>query len=335
MAVEKDNPIEKKMNFKKIIGFLFIVFVLFLQNADSQVRFAMIGDYGCDEPEELAVSIVVKKSNPDFIVTTGDNNYYFSYYGDSIDYNIGRYYQEYIKPYVGMFGSGSPDVNRFFPAMGNHDFYDAVYYSPDDIRYAGINYYKFFLLTDTSIHKGNRPDAWIPEGIRYYAFTKGNVQFFILNSGGGPFDHKKFFYTEPDGIDSNSYQAQWCKRQMLNSSAKWKIVVIHHPPYASIDPLYTDAFDLLRWNFKQWGADAVISGHYHTYETLIIDGLLYIVDGLGGEEKRKGIETNYYPGTRFQYNEKFGFLLGQSYSDSLNFQFINTDNQVIDSYTLF
>ena len=42
-------------------------------HSDS-ICFAVIGDYGKSGEDELAVANMVKSWNPDFIITTGDNN---------------------------------------------------------------------------------------------------------------------------------------------------------------------------------------------------------------------------------------------------------------------
>src|SRR5712671_4906319 len=54
---------------------------------------------------------------------------------------------------------------------------------------------------------------------------------------------------------------------------------MHHPPYSS-GPHGATLY--MRWPFRQWGADLVLTGHDHIYERLSVDGLPYIVDGLGG-----------------------------------------------------
>jgi len=40
-----------------------------------------------------------------------------------LDNECGKYFHNWIKPYNGSYGSGSLDINRFFPALGNHDWY--------------------------------------------------------------------------------------------------------------------------------------------------------------------------------------------------------------------
>ena len=91
-------------------------------------RFAVIGDFGCGCQAELDVSNLVKSWNPEFIITTGDNNYDFGE-ASTIDANIGQYYHDFIYPYVGSYGAGA-DTNRFFPSLGNHDWGDGYIQPP-------------------------------------------------------------------------------------------------------------------------------------------------------------------------------------------------------------
>src|SRR5690606_14874540 len=49
-----------------------------------QARFAVIGDFGDSGPDEEAVADLVKSWGVDFVVTTGDNNY-FSGKAETID----------------------------------------------------------------------------------------------------------------------------------------------------------------------------------------------------------------------------------------------------------
>src|SRR6267154_5565541 len=85
----------------------------------GDVRFAVIGDFGANTPEEGDVANRVKSWNPDLILTVGDNNYQLGE-ASTIDANIGKYYHDYIYPYKGSFGAGSADgVNHFFPTLGN------------------------------------------------------------------------------------------------------------------------------------------------------------------------------------------------------------------------
>lgn len=291
---------------------------------NSQTKFAVIGDYGSDLPQEQQVADMVNSWNPLRIITVGDNNYPIGSEG-TIDRNIGKYYSKWIRYYKGTYRwtgtdgrtySGSQDSNRFIPALGNHDLYN---YS-----YAAWEWY-FSSAINLSKLSGN---------YRYYNHRVGTlIEFFIVNSAFGNATTIGRFNSEPDGITPNSVQAMWLKNALLTSTAKWKIVVMHHPPYSSTSTEHLNTYSNLRWDFKAWGADMVMTGHNHLYERLLIDGLTITVNGLGGDEKNPAL----YPsrsGSVIQYLDNFGAQLITAYSDSLNCKFMNINSQVIDNFTL-
>ena len=206
------------------------------------VRLAVIGDYGAAGPAEGDVANLVKSWSPDYILTTGDNNYPTGSY-ESIDTNIGQYFHEYISPYNGSYGVGAVE-NRFFPTLGNHD-YDTDNAQP---------YFDYFTL---------------PGNGRYYDVVFGPVHFFAINSD----------WREPDGVGRSSIQAGWLKVELASSTSPWKLVVFHAAPYSSG---WQGSTDWMRWPFQEWGATAVIAGHDHLYERLEINGFPYFTNGLGG-----------------------------------------------------
>jgi hypothetical protein len=83
---------------------------------------------------------------------------------------------------------------------------------------------------------------------------------------------------EPDGLTPTTVQGQWLQNALASSDAEWNIVVFHHPPYASL-PGKTAQW--MRWPFRAWGADLVLSGDAHAYERLESGGLTYVINGLG------------------------------------------------------
>lgn len=206
------------------------------------VRFAVIGDYGKAGEREADVANLITSWQPDFIITTGDNNYPNGA-AETIDENIGQYYHQYIFPYVGDYGPGAK-INRFFPTLGNHDW----------ITDRAQPYFDYFTL---------------PGNERYYDFTWGMIHFFALDSDS----------REPDGVGMSSIQGNWLMGNLANSTSVWKIVYMHHPPYSSA---HHGSIDWMQWPFKEWGATIVISGHDHVYERLIIDDFPYIINGVGG-----------------------------------------------------
>ena len=88
----------------------------------------------------------------------------------------------------------------------------------------------------------------------------------------------------------------------------------------------------MRWPFKAWGADAVLSGFYHRYERLLVDGLPYLVNGAGGAYRTKFevIDNN----SRFRYDEDFGALMVEANDTRVLFRFINRTGRIVDEYAM-
>jgi hypothetical protein len=159
------------------------------------VSFAVFGDYGMASTDEARVANLVHSWNPDFIITTGDNNY--TGLSDSIDGVIGRYYSDFIGNYWGAYGPGSR-TTRFWPSPGNHDW---------DVQ-GLVAYTDYFTL---------------PGNERYYDVNLGLVHLFALDS-----DPR-----EPDGTTADSVQARWLEARLAQSTSCFKIVYFHHPAYSS------------------------------------------------------------------------------------------------------
>jgi len=264
------------------------------------VRFAVVGDYGlAGQPgmdPEGDVAALIQSWNPDFIITTGDNNYPDGE-ASTIDANIGQYYADYIYPYLGIYTS-TATVNRFFPSLGNHDWYA-------DMPCGAQPYFDYFTL---------------PGNERYYDFTWGPVHFFAVDSDP----------CEPDGNVVTSTQAIWLQNQLAASRATWKLVYMHHPPYSSGVQGSSPA---LQWPYQAWGASAVLAGHEHSYERILHDGFPYFINGLGGH-----ILIGFFlfpvPGSAVRYRDDFGAMLVEAGCAHITFQFITRTGSVIDTYTL-
>lgn len=210
--------------------------------AEMPVRCVVIGDYGWSGPNEQRVAELVDALGPDFILTTGDNNYPNGA-KSTIDQNIGQYFSNYIFPYFGAF-QASGRQNRFFPVLGNHDW-DSDSAAP---------YLEYFTL---------------PGRERYYDVVLGDIHFFAVDS-----DPR-----EPDGVDAGSSQASWLKSALAASIAPFRVVAMHHPPFSS-GPHGSSL--VMQWPFAEWGADLVLAGHDHGYERIELGGITYVVSGLGG-----------------------------------------------------
>ncbi|HSZ82761.1 MAG TPA: metallophosphoesterase [Polyangia bacterium] len=258
----------------------------------APTRFAVIGDFGYAGPDEEAVADLVKAWRPAFVATVGDNNYPLGA-ADTIDLNIGLFYHDYIAPYVGRFGCGAAR-NRFFPTLGNHDWFTR----------GAVPYLDYFAL---------------PGNERYYDVAWGAVHLFALDSDPN----------EPDGVTVDSIQGRWLHAQLAASTARWNIVAFHHAPYSSGPHGGTVS---MRWPFKAWGASLVLTGHDHDYERFQIDGMTYIVNGLGG--------AVFYPmgtpadGSVTRFNQNAGALFIEADATSLRARFQAVDGHEIDAFTL-
>ncbi len=255
-------------------------------------RFAVIGDYGLAGVPESDVAYLVIHWDPDFIITTGDNNYPDGS-AATIDENIGQYFHEYIHPYIGQYGSGA-EINRFFPTLGNHDW------NTDNAE----AYFEYFSL---------------PGNERYYDIIWGSVHLFAIDSDS----------REPDGVGMSSVQAMWLKEKLANSTAPWKIVFMHQPPYASAGD---GSIAWAQWPYKQWGASAVLCGHSHVYERIIIDDFLYFVNGLGGGPIYKFDVP--ISGSLIRYNKDYGAMFIEATQEKITFTFLTRGNILVDSYTI-
>jgi hypothetical protein len=81
-------------------------------------------------------------------------------------------------------------------------------------------------------------------------------------------------------VTRDSRQASWLRDALARSTAPYKWVLFHHPPFSS-GPHGSTAE--LQWPFRAWGATAVFSGHDHDYERLDVGGMPYVVVGTGGK----------------------------------------------------
>ncbi len=280
----------------KILCLLAILILADRPSAYSQtqtVRFAAVGDYGAGDNNERDVANLIKSWNPDFIITLGDNNYPDGETA-TIDKNIGQFYHDFIYPYQGSYGAGA-SVNRFFPCLGNRDW-------DNQIGAPAQPFLDYFVL---------------PGNERYYDFVQGPVHFFCIDSDS----------QEPDGITGNSIQANWLRNRLAASTSPWKIVYLHHPPYSS-----RTSYTNLRWAYQQWGATAVLSGHAHVYERVMVNGMPYFTNGLGGDST--GSFGGAIAGSVVRFGTNYGAQLITATNDSITFQFITRAGVTIDTFTI-
>ena len=140
------------------------------------------------------------------------------------------------------------DGVKFYAVLGNHDDPDQRNYPP--FHMAGHRYYTF------------TPPANLLAGL------VTDVQVFAL-----------------DTTDFDDAQQAWLADQLSKSTARWKIIVMHHPLYSS--GRYGLQARLFRWQLESLlvdhGADVVFSGHEHIYQRSRLQrGIQYFITRRGG-----------------------------------------------------
>ena len=275
------------------------------------ITFAIIGDYGSNDTNELHVATMVDNWNPDFIVTVGDNSYDDDK-GDNLDVNVGKYYSKYIynpkNPKVKVDSTGKAFAQRknlFFPCMGNHDAKNPESYT---------NYLSYFDVP------------------KNYSFKQGPCSFYL-------------FYSGPHGHGNGNGEFDDETKAFIHSSLvnkrpdnDFKLVFFHHPPYSSNmmgNPKINAAFD-----FDTLHVDAVICGHEHQYERIehvnASNPPIYIVNGAGGADLTddKYINKKALPAdliSRLLDNHHFGAikatLMYTARTKTLYFEYYTVDSQ--------
>lgn len=219
----------------------------------EQLTFAIVGDYGWGTQPETDVSAMIKSWNPAFIATVGDN-----VYGLSPSMTLAQANQRFAETNTLQYGDFIA-AQKFFPSIGNHD----VDYDP----------------TTPSWYRSKFPYAFQSGTKNYYRahYNEGAVELFVLSSGMRT-DGTHF---EPDGHTVGSIQYLWLQQALQSSTAMFKIVLFHHPPFSS-GSKYHPGLTHMRWDFGSMGADAVFSGHEHNYQRWTNKEIPYVITGHGG-----------------------------------------------------
>ena len=185
------------------------------------------------------------------------------------------------------------------------------------------NHVKFHtVFGNHDVQEGRQDQRQYPlfnmEGRHYYTLRRGNglVDIFML-----------------DSTDYDSAQAGWFENDLRTSTARWKIVVMHHPLYSSgkkhgpnlklrrkIEPLLT-----------QHKVNVVFAGHDHIYERVKPQhGVHHFVTGAGGKLRRGGMDKESTI-TAAGYDKDNHFMLIELDDRELNFTAISETGGLIDS----
>ncbi|CAN5405101.1 hypothetical protein BH23VER1_BH23VER1_24780 [soil metagenome] len=284
------------------------------------VTAALFGDFDTSGTDSLRVSEMVEGWNPDLILALGDQ-----YYNTAVtqEQSIGYGYGSFV---LGASDGSTPlfqsPIQRFFPALGNHDA------NGTGTSVTGGPFPNFlrYLVADPVRPRLPFGSGMISDHEMFYDFRWGAAHFFVLDS-----DHAL------DEAASLELQRDWLRTALQRSDATWKFVILHHAPFAPSRP--GDHPDL-RWDFASWGASAIFSAHDHVYERLHHEGIPYFVSGLGGRSIYGFAGEN--PGSKVRYNRTYGAIRMTFDGSTANVEFVSVggpataagEGEIIDSVIL-
>jgi predicted phosphodiesterase len=247
--------------------------------ANTSTRFAVLGDTGTgDKPQyEIGRRLEEYYRRANFTFTI--------MLGDNI-YGSERpqdFQKKFEMPYKPLLDAGV----TFYAALGNHDDPNQRFYKPFNMN-----------------------------GERFYTFTKGNIEFFVLDSN----------YMDRKQLD-------WFERSIKASKSDWKMAYFHHPLYSSGEAhgSEVDLRTLLEPLFVKYGIDVVFAGHEHFYERVKPQkGIHYFTCG-GSAKLRKGDIQKGTGLTEKGDDIENTFMIVEVAKDVFNFQTVSRGGLTIDS----
>jgi hypothetical protein len=249
--------------------------------SERQVRMVFMGDTGTGDANQYAVRDQLLRRPPQFVFLLGDNIY-----------TKGRprlFKSRYDDVYAPVMGKGA----RFHAALGNHDVYECTL---ADFRPLPPNR-DAYRWKDTGCEVDEHLDhdlfGYVNER-RYYSVASDAsgeplAEVFVLDSNTLGIASTLL---PPAGQDTA--QVEWLDRTLGVSRARWKIIIMHHPPHS---PTASNTFlglgdgrirevrldNQLKPILARHRVDVVMAGHNHFYARMFPqDGVRYFVSGGGG-----------------------------------------------------
>lgn len=137
------------------------------------------------------------------------------------------------------------------------------------------------------------------------------------------------------GLDSNEVddpdQLAWLERTLASSTDRWRIVMLHHPPYsAGYQGSRGDVRRAFAPLFERYGVQLVLSGHDHDYQrSKPINGVTYVVSGGAAGTRRTGEDD--FTAVSFSWHN---FVELAVFHDRLVIRAVNQDVRVADEAVL-
>jgi len=259
-----------------------------LRGQEREARLAFLGDSGTGDANQRAVRDQLLRWPIALAFMLGDNIY--------------------DRGSKALFGSRFDDIyapvmargTAFHSALGNHDVsFCSARSTLTDRLSDDADAYRWDILRCDVKAQLTHPGFGYIGGHRYYsvrtdAATPSLGEVFVLDSNTLHTSQSKV-----SPLHADFAQVEWLERALAASSARWKMVIMHHPIHSPSVPLKFFLFIPFQEGharelsleqqigpiLKKYGVDAVLSGHNHFYARMVPqDGIRYFVSGGGGNK---------------------------------------------------
>lgn len=296
--------------------------------AAQEVHVAFVGDTGVGDSKQRAVAAQMLRDGPSQVFLLGDNIY---------SSGNRRYFgPRYDEIYAPLLTKGI----AFHSALGNHDVEgcDATPLNP--LPADGRAYVADGIRCNASYHLAHGPFGYV-RNLRYYSValpaTSPLMEVFVLDSNTLRTSQSKLLLRE------DTAQLQWLDQALGASRARWKVVVMHHPPHSPttgaksfffvpVGGGRTREFQLeqqISPILRKHRVDVVFTAHNHFYARMLPqEGIRYFVSG-GGGRKTYGFEAA--PGYVASGGDWYHFVSVRVTSTSFTYRAIDSAGAVRDA----
>ncbi|MBK8946269.1 MAG: metallophosphoesterase family protein [Ignavibacteriae bacterium] len=155
------------------------------------------------------------------------------------------------------------------------------------------------------------------------------------------FEYQNTFYLMIDVTAPFKMHTKWIEKQLSESNAIWKFVMIHFPPYSN-DEVYPVIKKEWCSLFDQYHVDIVFSGHVHYYMrskpmfnnrpvNSASDGTIYVISISTNDNDRPREMEDY---VEVQFGGEYLYNLINIENNKLEFKAINQEGKILDNFSI-
>ncbi len=270
--------------------------------ADS-LSFLVLGDWGSGSKLQREVASALsqfsREHKPEFLVSVGDN-----FYNDGVKDHDDPQWQSKFEEMYPQDAMPFP----FFAVLGNHDW---VSNPATQFSYRGPS------------------GRWRMDGFYYkVAAGEGLVDLFMIDTD--------LWLPQYGATGVGDKQLKWLDAELGKSTAKWKILVGHHPPYtdgihaidADMNIVRTHVSPLL----EKHNVPLMLSGHDHDLQHIVVPDVKtnFVVCGAGGASMRRRHSNNFGP---FYKDLVGGFMNIDVSATKIRARFLDSQLQTLHEWT--